>query len=74
MQIHIHSTAISQTNAYICTYEYFFPDIVIGFEESVHFVNEGDGTVTVFVVVRDGEPSGDVIVEVSTANGTALCE
>ena len=47
---------------------------MIGFEESVYFVNEGDGTVTVAVVVRDGEPSGDVTVEVNTADGTALCE
>ena len=53
---------------------YFFSDIVIGFEDSVYFVNEGDGTVTVFVVVRDGEPSGEVVVGVNTANGTSLCE
>jgi hypothetical protein len=46
-------------------------DIVVGFEESVYFVNEGDGTVTVFVVVRDGVPSGTVVVGVDTADGTA---
>ena len=47
---------------------------MVGFEESVYFVNEGDGTVTVFVVVRDGVPSGTVIVGVDTADGTASCE
>ena len=55
-------------NMYIST-----SDIIIGFVETEYSVDEGE-TVTLNVVVLQGEPSGDVIVRLNTQPGSALCE
>ena len=49
-------------------------DIVIGFEETQYSVDEGDGTVTLNVVVLQGVVSGTVTLQVSTEDGSATCE
>ena len=47
---------------------------MIGFEETQYSVDEGDGTVTLDVVVLQGVVSGTVRVRVSTEDRSATCE
>ena len=46
-------------------------DVVIGFEETEYIFDEDSGTVTVNVVVLEGEISGTVRVRVATRDGSA---
>ena len=43
----------------------------IGFESTEYVVDEDDGSVTVVVSILDGELSGDVLVNISTTDGSA---
>ena len=50
-----------------------YPEVVIGFEETVYPAEEGD-EVEVCVVLVSGELERDVVVRVSSADGTATGE
>ena len=50
-----------------------YPEVVIGFEETVYPAMEGE-EVTVCVVLVSGELERDVVVRVSSADGTATGE
>lgn len=56
----------------MCTAQYCVLGVRIGFEETAYSVNEGDGTVRVFVaVLGDNRPSGNVEVTLNTRDGSA---
>ena len=46
----------------------------IGFPETAHSVSEGASSVSVTLSVQNGPLDREVIVTLSTVNGTALCE
>ena len=48
-----------------------FTEVTIGFEETVYSVLETDGSVMVPVVLLVGELSSDVMVRITTDDGTA---
>ena len=53
----------------------YFPIVaVIGFEMVEYSVSESDGMVTVDVLVLEGSLRTVVLLELSTINGSALCE
>jgi len=51
-----------------------FTDVVIGFEMEEYIVSELDGDVTLCVSVLEGNIGTNLTLEVSTINGSALCE
>ena len=48
--------------------------VTIGFSRTAYSVSEDAGSVSVRVSIQNGAPDRDVIVTLSTVNGTALCE
>jgi hypothetical protein len=46
----------------------------IGFDPTAYSVNEGDGVVTLEVAVLDGVLETEVVVRISTNNGSATCK
>jgi len=55
-------------------HSHFPPVAVIGFEMEEYSVSESDGVVTVGVLVLEGSLRTVVLLELSTINGSALCE
>ena len=48
--------------------------VTVGFNRTAYYVSEDAGSVSVTVSMENGTLDRDVIVIVSTVNGTALCE
>ena len=48
--------------------------VTIGLNRTVYSVSEDAGSVTVTLSVQNGTLDRDVIVTLSTINGTAMCE
>ena len=48
--------------------------VTIGFNKTAYFVSEDAGSVSVTLSVQTGILDRDVIVTLSTINGTAICE
>ena len=48
--------------------------VTVGFNRTAYYVSEDAGSVIVTVSMENGTLGRDVIVIVSTVNGTALCE
>ena len=48
--------------------------VTIGFSRTAYSVSEDAGSVSVRVSIQNGAPDRDVIVTLSTINGTAMCE
>ena len=49
-----------------------FTDVTIGFEEDMYAVSEGAGTVSLCVVVRQGELQDTIFVGILFVDGTAV--
>ena len=48
--------------------------VTIGFSRAAYSVSEDAGSVSVTVSVQTGTLDRDVVITLSTVNGTALCE
>lgn len=49
-----------------------YTDVTIGFDPDMYSVNEGDGSVTLFVSVLSGELDREVLIVFTTQDGTAI--
>ena len=58
---------------HVVLYSLLPPTVVIGFEETIYSVNEGNGTAVVYVALLDGSlAGGEVEVTVVTMDGQAV--
>ena len=65
--------------SYICEHEcnkftFSISVVTIGFSRTGYYVSEDAGSINITVSVQSGTLDRDVIVNLSTINGTALCE
>ena len=49
-------------------------EVTIGFNRTAYFVSEDAGSVSVTVSVQTGTLDRDIILTLSTVNGTAVCK